>query len=259
MILMFKSCFILVTLIFSLVASAKSYTIYAENGAGPWGQADGTGCGNEIVVAAYKAVGVEVLLKVAPYVRAKHMVMDGSALACFGMAWSDELKGKVIFPKTPIYTNSPAILTTIKNFKKYSNREQLPPHTPVGIVKGYEYPPSFHQLVNNDSFDPVEAESEVKNIQKVSAERLPLMVATIDDLKSSDYLVAEAGVENNIKTAFVLENSGTYLGFAIGNPDTPTAIKEFDNGMAIIKKDGTLQKILERWKAKLRAPNKRAQ
>ena len=89
--------------------SQTTYTILAEDAAGLWGQADGSGAGNDIVKAAYAAMGVKVKLSIVPYNRCKTFVMTGHALACFGMGWSDEFKGKVIFPQERIYTNTATI------------------------------------------------------------------------------------------------------------------------------------------------------
>jgi hypothetical protein len=54
-----------------------------------------------------------------------------------------------------------------------------------------------------------------------------------------------------VQLAFEMESSGTFLGFSTSHPKSAAAIKSFNAGMALIKKNGTLNKILMTWKSKL--------
>ncbi len=166
----FRYRFLIISALLFIAAScvfAQTCTIHAEDAAGLWGQADGTGCGNDIVKAAFRASGVEVSLVTTPYNRAKTFVMEGKALACFGMG------------------------------------------------------------------------------------RVDVALIQLDSLKSAAYVMKAAGVSDRIEVAFSLGVTRTYLRFAVDNPDTPAAIKAFDEGMVKIKADGTLDKIIAFWKSKL--------
>ncbi len=54
----YLSLFAIYLFCFTISASlqARIIELGAEDGAGPWGDKDGQGAGNEIVIAAYKAV-----------------------------------------------------------------------------------------------------------------------------------------------------------------------------------------------------------
>jgi hypothetical protein len=145
---------------------AQTCTIHAEDAAGLWGHADGTGCGNDIVKTAFRAFGVEVSLLTTPY-NLKTLVMEGRALACFGMG------------------------------------------------------------------------------------RVDVALIQLDSLESAAYVMKAASVSDRIEVAFALGVSRTRLGFSIGNPDMPAAIKAFDEGMVKIKADETLDKIIAFWISKL--------
>jgi polar amino acid transport system substrate-binding protein len=130
------------------VPSAKQpLIIAAEDGAGPWGQTDGTGCGNDIVLAAYAAVKVPVKLEVMPYARAKSGALSGGFVACFGMAWTPELEGKILFADKPLYRVTAVLIQATARPLNVTEGSALKAGTKVGTVLGYEYPPVFYELV----------------------------------------------------------------------------------------------------------------
>jgi polar amino acid transport system substrate-binding protein len=242
--------FRLLFLCLCLPLHAQTYTILAEDAAGLWGQADGSGCGNDIVRAAFAASGVRVELEAVPYNRAKKLVLGGKALACFGMSWSDELRGKVVFSREPIYSTVCTVFVRKADSDRYRGPADIRPGTIVGTVLGYEYPPDFGELVGRGALLPESALSEAKSLQKLAMGRLDIAAANLDSLKSEKYLLALAGVEGRVVAAFTLGSSGTYLGFAAGNPETPAAIEAFDKGMRIIAGDGSRDRIIALWKQK---------
>jgi ABC-type amino acid transport substrate-binding protein len=98
---------------------------------------------------------------------------------------------------------------------------------------------------------PDHAPSELHSLKKLAAGRFTLVVANLDELKNANYLMKQAGVTDSVQLAFEMESSGTFLGFSTSHPKSAAAIKSFNAGMALIKKNGTLNKILMTWKSKL--------
>ena len=82
--------------------------------------------------------------------------------------------------------------------------------------------------------------------------RLTLVVLQVDELKSLDQLLAQAGVQDRVTLAFRSTHQGSYVGFSLRHPQGRWAKAQFDQGLARIKADGTLQRILKTWKAKAR-------
>lgn len=228
----------------------QTYTILAEDAAGLWGQEDGTGCGNDIVKAAFAASGIRVTLEVMPYNRAKVLVMSGKAFACFGMSWSEELVGKVVFASEPIYSTTSVVFARASETGKYERASKLRRGTSVGTVFGYEYPEAFVRLVRSGTLAPDPSPSEAQSLKKLAYGRIDLAIANVDALKSADFLLREAGVVDKVEEAFDLGGSGTYIGFCAANAETPAAIRAFDAGMAAIRADGSLARILASWKAR---------
>jgi ABC-type amino acid transport substrate-binding protein len=224
--------------------------IAAEDGAGPWGQPDGTGCGNDIVLAAYTAVKVPVKLDVMPYSRAKTGVLSGQFVACFGMAWTEDLKGFVIFADKPLYSVTAMLVQSPARPLAATSAKALPEGTKVGTVFEYEYPPVFYDLVKKGTIVPRPSYSEVNSLKNLDANRIDAALVVVDELKSVDYLITQARMAGRLEPAFSLGGQGTYLGFSTLHPQSEFARKMFNEGYAIITRDGTLRKILDAWKAK---------
>ena len=228
-------------------AVSQTLTLLAEDGAGLWGQADGTGAGNDIVRAAFASQGITVKLEVVPYNRAKALLLSGRAFGCFGMSWSSELEGKVVFPQEAIHNTLTLVFVRKAQAAKYRQLSDLPAKSIVGTTLGYEYAPAYYDAVKAGKLVPETAPS----LKKLAGGRFDFAVAAIDDLKSAEFLLKEAGVADTVQVGFSLGKFGTYLGLAQNDPATPAALKAFDAGIVALRANGTLDKILATWKKKL--------
>lgn len=229
---------------------ANSYTILAEDAAGLWGQADGTGCGNDLVVAAFEAAGVHVTLQTVPYARAKELVLTGQALGCFGMSRSPELEGKILFPKQPLYSTHGTLFAPKTIVSKVVLWKDLPPGSTVGIVRDYEYPAEFSSLVRSGALRTFSTNSEAQGLKMLSVGRLDYVICMNDTLKSAASLMKAAGVDGLVQPVLVTASQDTLIGFDANNPDSPRAIRSFDAGMEAIRANGVYQAILEKWLGK---------
>lgn len=72
----------------------ETLTIMVEDAAAPWSGSDGTGYANDVVVAAFKEMGVEIQLRVVPYSRCKYLVLSGQVTACFNMSWQPKFRSQ---------------------------------------------------------------------------------------------------------------------------------------------------------------------
>ena len=231
-------------------AEPQPLIIAAEDGAGPWGQVDGTGCGNDLVLAAYAAVKVPVKLEIMPYSRAKNGALSGIYVGCFGMAWTPELKGKILFAEKPLYRVTAMLLQSSVKPLNATSVKELSAGTKVGTVLGYEYPPAFYTLVKQRKLTPMPAYSEIISLKNLELNRVDAALVVVDELKNTDYLIAQAGLAGRVEPAFSIGGQATFLGFSRAHPLSEYARAKFNEGFAIILRDGTYKRILEAWKAK---------
>jgi ABC-type amino acid transport substrate-binding protein len=240
---------LLVWLALGTTLNAQALVLGAEDAAGPWGQTDGSGCGNEIVRAAFQAAGVPVSLRILPYARAKEGVLAGTLAGCFAMSASPELEGKVLFSREPLYSATTTFVRGRRPGPREASLERIPAGARVGIVNDYEYPQGIRNLAGR-GVTLASNLSEVANLEMLAAGRLGFAVLMVDELKNLEGLLARAGVAGQVEACFSLPSVGSYVGFSLSHPQGRRAKQDFDKGFAIIRRDGTLRAILKRWKAK---------
>jgi hypothetical protein len=114
--------------------------IYVENAADPFSRPDGTGYANDVVRAAFEAVGVRVNFKVVPYSRCKYMVLSGKTVACVSMSWDPSFAGKVKFADTPLINVTPVYYENRSRPLAARSEAELGKGIVVGTIRGYEYP-----------------------------------------------------------------------------------------------------------------------
>ncbi len=251
---LFRSIIQLLVFVLSMEAHAgEIFVLGAEDQAGPWGQSDGTGCGNDIVKAAFAASGDSVVLEILPYARAKKMTMDGELTGCFAMSWMTEFKDKIIFAAKPLYQVEVTLLARHGDTMKIVSLADLPPGSILGLVKDYEYHPEV-RMADNRNIIIEEVASEKQNLKKLAAGRIRATVICRDPLKSFSWLSKQAEVEGKVDSVAVVGIQGSYVGFSLRNQQGMRAKKHFDKGLAIIKQNGTYDSILRAWLTKINKP-----
>ena len=184
----------------------ETMTILAEDAAPPWSEHDGTGYANDVVVAAFKEMAVDVQLKVVPYARCKYMVLNGTNIAFFNMSWSPEFEGKIKLAAQPIFTVNNDIFEQVNAPlpKPSKGTCTLPPGTVVGSVRDYEYSTQATAL-RSAGIVFESAESDGQNLQKLAARRLSAALIVTNDLEAKEQKAKLAGTESAVRFAFSSE------------------------------------------------------
>lgn len=225
----------------------NSIVVAVEDGAAPWSQLDGTGYANDVVVAAFKAVGVDVELRVVPYARCKRMALNGEVPACFNASPSPEFAGFLELSAQPLFSINAGYFYNVNKPVKATRQENLPPKTVIGTVIGYEYPPSFDRLKQQGIIVVEESPSENINLRKLAAGRIDLALLTYNEMKTPVFLIKRAGVSGQVKTTFQAGMMNSYIAFSTKHSQGRWAKQEFDKGFASISRNGTLQRIKSKW------------
>ena len=223
-------------------------TIIAEDSQSPWSYPDGTGYANDIVRAAYAAVGVRVQLIVQPYARCKQNVLNGLVAGCFSMSSAPELEGKVVFSEAPLFICYADYMHRVDMPLEATSEQTIRRKIVVGSVIGYEYPPSLARLRDNGLVVLEEANSEMLNLKKLDAGRIDAALINHNEIKTYQYMCAKAGVRHDIRPAFRSGELKSYIGFSTRHLRGQWARERFDAGFAIIRKNGVLLALTEKWK-----------
>lgn len=225
---------------------AAPLEIMVEDAAAPWSQADGSGYANDVVKSAFRAAGVDVLLRVVPYARCKQMVASGNVAGCFSMSWDRATTGKVDFSAKPLFSVRAEYVYNASKPLAAKNESELAAGTKVGTVIGYEYPESTNRLRERGIVFE-EAQSEVTNLKKLAAGRIDAAIINVDAAKKVDFVINRAGVGGKVLPVFRSAAFGSYIGFSRMHRQGEWACEKFNAGYALITNSGDLGRIKERW------------
>lgn len=251
--------FLLSTLWFVFAGSiaAEPLEVLAEDEAAPWSLRDGSGFANEVVRAAFKAASIDAVLHVMPYARCKKKTLNGEAAACFSMSWMPEFEGKIIFSDKPLFICYADYFYRLDSPIKSRSESEIVERLRVGTVVGYEYPPSLYQLRNRGLVELEDARSEELNLKKLALGRVDVALVNYNEIKSPEFLMAQAGVSGKIAIAFRCGVLSSFIGFSAKHPRGAWAREKFNEGFEIIESDGTLQGIRSRWIARIKEETRR--
>jgi ABC-type amino acid transport substrate-binding protein len=223
--------------------------VAVEDDAGLWSQRDGTGYANDVVRAAFRAVGVEIHLEVVPYARCKQMLLAGEVAACFSMSQEPDLVSLVSYSAEPLFRCTSDFVRRVGD-ARFADAQHVPHGAMVGTVLGYEYPAELARLEAAGAIVTEPSASEELNLRKLAEGRLDAAVVNDNPTKSLDYMLAHAGVSGRVEHAFALGELTAYVGFSHRHVRGTEALARFDAGMRAIVADGTRAHIDAAWAAR---------
>ena len=233
----------------SLECEAADLTIMAEDAAEPFSRADGTGFANDVVKAAFQAVGVNVALDVVPYARCKKDVEDGKVPACFSMSWYQGVEKTVIFSKRPVFEVYADVFLSAKSLGRIVRLGDIGKGDVVGIVNEYEYPDAVSALRRGGTTFQT-APNDGANLKMLARDRIDVAIVMTNDLVPRTQKAIDAGVAAQVRYAFRAGVEQSYVGFSRKHPRGETARAQFDSGYEKILADGTVSALRRKWTAK---------
>ncbi|WP_157669882.1 ABC transporter substrate-binding protein [Chitinibacter sp. GC72] len=229
---------------------AEPLEILVEDAAEPFSRADGSGYANELVVAAYAAVGIDVKLGVVPYSRCKAMVLDGSVAACFNMAWEKALEGRVKLADEPLYKAHGVYFQHKARPLAARKESELGKPLRIGTVKDYEYADSALQArLRGAVFFP--GRSEQVSLKRLAQGKLDAALVIGNDLQGSRYWAESAGVADQVELAFPSTPTLVYIGFSTSHPQGQWALDKFNQGYKLLRETGYIGQLRKKWVAQL--------
>ena len=228
----------------------QNLKIMVEDAAEPFSGSDGTGYANDIVRAAFLAVGIFSELDVVPYARCKRAVETGRTPACFSMSWMDALAGRVAFSDHPIFAVRADYYQRATKPLPAATELDIPPGSRIGIINGYEYPEGVEAL-KLKGVVLEEAESNEINLKKLAAGHLDGAIVMTNDLEPRDKTLVEAEFGGKLDYAFSSGTMQSFIGFSRVHAQGDWARTQFNMGYELIKRNGTVDAIRRHWISEL--------
>lgn len=227
-------------------AQVKTLDVAVEDAAGPWSSKDGTGFANDVVVAAYQAAGVQINLKVMPYARCKFLAKKGEIPVCFSVSPEPGMEKTLILSAGTLFTLQYDYYQNLSKPLEATRPSELARGSVVGIVNGYEYPEPVSKLSEQGVTFEV-ARDEQSNLKKLALGRIDAAIINHNEIKTVERMLEKAGVTGKVGFAFPAGQLKAYVGFSKKHPLGEQARKDFDRGFAIIKRNGTFDRITREW------------
>jgi len=232
-----------------LACEAADLTIMAEDAAPPFSGADGKGFANEVVVAAFRAVGVDVALDVVPYARCKRDAENGRVPACFSMSWYPGVEKVVVFSKRPVFEVYADVFVSRKTSGRIRKLADIGKGAVVGIVNEYEYPGPVGGLQRAGAAFQL-APNDGANLKMLARDRLDVAIVMTNDFQPVAQKAIDAGVASEVSYAFRAGVEQAYVGFSLKHPLGERTRQQFDAGYERIIADGTVAALKRKWMPK---------
>lgn len=229
----------------SLVAEDKIIAIAIEENWPPFADSDykDGGYTTEIAKEVLERMGYRVELHFLPWARAISMTQSGKYAGLPGIYFSEERAKSLAFTD-PIFEVEQVFFSNNDSEIVYQgDLQELKPYM-IGIVRGYVHSEKFDQATFLNKY---EVSSSEDNIRMLLRNRIDLLV---DTKKSISYLLQEKFPEDiNSLTALepVLLTRKVYMAFSKNRPDYKQLIKDFNNTLKIIRLDGTIEKLDQKY------------
>ena len=236
-------------LLLSPACEAADLTIMAEDAAPPFSGPDGKGFANDLVVAAFRAVGVAVALDVVPYARCKRDAQNGRVPACFSMSWYPGVETAIVFSKRPVFEVYADVFVSRKTSGRIRTLADIGKGAVVGLVNEYEYPDPVGGLKRGGAVFQL-APNDSANLKMLARERLDVAIVMTNDFQPTAQKAIDAGVVSEVSYAFRAGVEQAYVGFSLKHPLGERTRQQFDAGYERIIADGTVAALKRKWMRK---------
>jgi len=231
---------------FQTLHAAQTITLDAEDSWFPYsalqnGQVDGFVV--DVIRAAYKAVGIEVKFNPLPFKRCLTQVESGTDLGCFNVNKQPENEKRFLLHKVPLFKDKGGIYDMEKSgLPGLVQPEGLIGHR-VGYTHGFTY---GDYLDKTDGILREYAPNDLSNLKKLAYGRQEYSLVSVI---SATYLFKTYPADFPVlpRLVGVVAEQEMFVGFSRKRPDSIEAAARLDEGLLVIRKNGTYLKIVKKW------------
>lgn len=196
----------------------------------------------EVIRAAYKTQGHEVKVEYVPWARAEAGVQSGVYDILPNM-WFTEARSKQFLFSTSYLSNTIRFIKLKGDSFEYTGIDSLKGKV-IGVTRGYAYSDAFKQ---SNLFTREDSNDLLTNLKKLQAKRIDL---TLDDEAVTNYTITQNNPKLFAELELVNGNlalNPLYVVSGVKNPNHKEWIESFNEGLKIIKQNGTLETIFKKY------------
>ncbi|MFZ6751127.1 substrate-binding periplasmic protein [Undibacterium sp. Ren11W] len=246
--ILYMSAFLFILLLLPDLVYSQTLTIYTEDWPPISYQANSKmeGMGVEIVQALQAKIGTTEVITMVPWARGYKSLLEEANVMLFSVGRSVE-REKLMTLLGPIAISSTALYTQRGNAARLLAMGDKIYELPVGAYRGS----IFADTAKKKGFTKLDLAAAPKiTANMLFAKRFELWVEGSLAVPS---IVKETGhAPDEVERVMVLDNLELYLAFS--KASSPTIIRAWEEALKAIKKDGSFQKIHQKWLANEPAP-----
>ncbi|ATH06762.1 hypothetical protein BIY24_02040 [Halobacteriovorax marinus] len=227
---------ILFTFFFNFLTFGMEVNIGVENSWPPYANEDGEGISSDIVIEAFKEVGVKVKLHVFPYSRIMEMTKRGELDGCYNVTKDKSTHEEFIFGQQPI-------LETTASYYHLSNRpykKGLKSGDKVALMRGYQYGDDFES--KKESYVETRVNTQEQILKLILRDRVNVGILADG---SANFHIKRLNLEDKIKKGAVHFKLKVFLAFSKEKETSKRLAKLLDQGIEKLKSKGKYQELVK--------------
>jgi len=239
------SLLLLCTLV-SAVCSAEQESrdrpmLAVEDSWPPYADENGLGYATSVVVAAYRAVGIEPEIHVQPYARVLKATEDGRVDGGYNVTRQATTEAVYYFAEQPILVASASFFTLPGDDRKFGSIEDVPDGFSIGLIKDYEYGDQYEK--HRHRFREVRVNTQKQLIQMLLSGRIEAVIL-FDEV--ANFNLEQMGLQqNSLQARFVNHVSDIYVAFNKSDRVAHHWARELNRGLKLIIEQGIYNQIFD--------------
>ena len=223
---------------------AETVTVAGEDGWYPFSglvKGQGQGMTVDIVRAAYRAVGIDVKFDFMPYARCVALTRSGVQLACFDTFRTPDTESEFLWHSPSLFNVEYRIYAPIASKQRHLGVRDLEGQH-VAVTRGYEYGAEFDR---NSKVLRELSSSDESNFRMLLAGRVAYTITA--EVIAKSLFKQHPELAGKFRAVGSVSRNDVYIAFSRRNPEGPREMARFEKGLRIIRENGRLQAIEQRW------------
>lgn len=224
---------------------AETITVGAEDDWAPYSSVvdrRAQGFAVDVVREAFAAVNVSVNFEVLPYVRCLAQAKAGNLVGCFDAVPNGMISASYLWHDHPLFTTRMNVYGLASSKESGLSATSLEGKT-VGVARDYEYGDQFD--LNTKIVRRVVDKNE-HGFKMLLAKRISYMAAE-ERIANDLFAKYPQAFGGKFKLVGTVATPGLYMAFTKATPDGAKYLAKFNQGYALIRKNGKYQAIERKW------------
>lgn len=223
-------------------STSNQVQLITEDSWPPYSDVNGQGLSTDLVNAAYRAVGKNVVLDVMPYARVVRDVQAGLADGGYNITRQLSTKDLFLFGREVLLTAPASFYFNAGAGESYRSYDDIPNDTRIGLIIGYDYGDIYQAHAHR--LKEIRVSKQRQLIKMIKAGRIDAAIM-FDEVAA--YTLHEMGLSvGAIDKSFLNHTSDIHVAFSLKRSTSFHNAELLDDGLRLIRTSGEYQRLVEK-------------